>query len=114
MTFNFDSLNSVPNIVKELNDTFETKVRVQVSALSAAIPEHQYHRYHQIFNWTLQRLVFAAAVTFYLDKEKLLQRSDAAAALGVKLDPAEGFHLELEDYLGGLIQMSNELVILTE
>ena len=100
----------MPTIVKDLNALFEAKVRPQVATLASAIPEHQYHRFHQMFNWTLQRLVFAAAMTFYLEEEKLLQRSDACRVLGVKLDPAEGFHLELEDYLGGLIQMSNELV----
>ena len=101
---------AVPTIVKDLNGLFETKIRPQIGIMSGAIPAHQYHRFHQMFNWTLQRLVFAAAMTFYLEKETLIQRPDACAYLGLKLDPADGFHMELEDYLGGLIMMSNELV----
>lgn len=69
-----------------------------------------------MFNFALQRLAFAAALAHYLDKEELVTRGDVAsdAWMGLAAEKGQGrFHLDLEDYLGGLILVSNELARLS-
>ena len=68
-----------------------------------------------MFNFTISRLVYQASLTHYLKTETMLSFEDAAKALDVHSPQNMGstksdvFHLDLEDYLAGLIQMSNEL-----
>ena len=68
-----------------------------------------------MFNYTIQRMVYQAALTHYLKTETMLSFDGAAEALGIHCPSdtvatkSDVFHLDLEDYLAGLIQMSNEL-----
>ena len=65
-----------------------------------------------MFNFTMTRLVYLAALIVYLKEDRLIERREAAEGwLKIGFDLKEGFHLELEDYLGGLILLSNELVL---
>jgi hypothetical protein len=102
----------VPQIVSEIRSLFKDKVRPQLVALFEVVPSGQYYRFYQMFNFTVQRLVFCAAMANYLDTEKVLLREAAAEWLGLAAVAEDHGkpHLDLEDYLGGLIQMSNELV----
>ena len=69
-------------------------------------------RYYNMFNYTMTRLVYLAALIIYLKENRLIDRREAAEDwLKVGYDLKDGFHLELEDYLGGLILLSNELVL---
>merc|ERR1712117_336683 len=109
-------IEKIPQLIKEIRGIFERSVRPQVAALFEAVPggqPSQYYRYHHVFNFTLQRLVFFAAMAHYLEKEEILLKAPAAKEwLGIEpeADNQNGKpHLDLEDYLNGLIQMSNEL-----
>jgi len=111
-------IEKIPELVKEIKDIFEKSVRPQVVALFETVPmgpPSQYYRFHHVFNFTLQRLVFFAAMAHYLETEQMLLRAPAAKEwLGIQDDPKDGKpHLDLEDYLTGLIQMSNELARLS-
>lgn len=103
------AVKKLPTIVDELDSLFSSKIRPQLKAFAATLPSNEYFRFHGMFWGVLQRLVFTAAMRHYLATETLLGREEAAAALGIETDPKLGFHLELEDYLGGLINTSNEL-----
>merc|ERR1712061_541927 len=85
-------IEKIPELVKEIKDIFEKSVRPQVVALFETVPmgpPSQYYRFHHVFNFTLEWL-------------------------GIQDDPKDGKpHLDLEDYLTGLIQMSNELARLS-
>ena len=65
-----------------------------------------------MFNYTIQRMVYQASLTHYLKTETMLSFDGAAEALGIQSPPdkaatkSDVFHLDLEDYLAGLIQMS--------
>ncbi len=101
-------------VVTESKALFAEKVRPQLAELFKAVPDGQYYRFYNVFNWTLQRLVFAAAMTHFVDKEKLLFREEVAGGdwLGISGPDGDGGqrpHLDLEDYLGGLLQLSNEM-----
>ena len=137
-------IEKIPQLIKEIRGIFERSVRPQVAALFEAVPggqPSQYYRYHHVFNFTVQRLVFFAAMAHYLEKEEILLKvripnptsmqlvRDSRRAYPFKYVPIQAPaakewlgiepeadnqngkpHLDLEDYLNGLIQMSNELV----
>ncbi|CAB4054763.1 Translin [Lepeophtheirus salmonis] len=108
--------DDVPSIAIKLTSYFKTKVVTKYKELSEVIPEEQYYKYSNMWQFTTQKLVFAAAVTHYLMKESLMTRDEASAKLGVdscSKNESKHFHLDLEDYFGGVIQMSNELARFT-
>uniref|UniRef100_A0A914WUU3 Translin n=1 Tax=Plectus sambesii TaxID=2011161 RepID=A0A914WUU3_9BILA len=61
------------------------------------------------FRWVNQRMTFLLAFLYFLEKGELIGRDDAAAQLGVAAKRSGGFHLDLEDYLCGLLQLASEL-----
>ena len=107
---------SVPTLIGLIESAFAAKVRPQVASLASLVEAAgaggPYHKYHGMFTHVMQRLVFSAALAHYFRGETLLAFADAAGPdwLDVKTDPGLGFHLEVEDFLGGLILVSNELV----
>ena len=123
-----DLLVSVPLLVSQVRESFGSKVRPQLQSLAALIDDKadqsegdapggidapgQYYKFHGMFAYTLQRLVFVAALANYFESESLLSLGAAAGPewLGIKVEAKDGLHLEVEDFLGGLILVSNELV----
>ncbi|XP_014290495.1 translin [Halyomorpha halys] len=77
--------------------------------LSSGIPPKEYYKYHEIWRGTTQKAVFCIALIEFLQSGKLASREQVAAELTLKIDQAEGFHLDLEDYLHGLLQLVSEL-----
>ncbi len=102
--------------MKETKSLLAEKAKPLLSSLGkelCASEHYYYYRYHEMFSHSLTRLSFAACLSHYLDKEKLLAREEVAQEwLGVDMEekPEGGFHLDLEDYLASLIMVSNELV----
>ncbi|XP_036332103.1 translin [Rhagoletis pomonella] len=101
-------LSKIDNACKE--------ARKQVSAcasiykqLSELIPVGQYYRYSDHWTYITQRLVFLIAMVVYLEAGFLVKREIAAEMLGLKINHADGFHLDIEDYLMGILQMASEL-----
>jgi len=105
----------LPAVVKESESFFEAKIRGLFAQLSEVVPVGQYYRYHFMYNQTIQRFVYQAALTHFLKTETLLSFEESAKMLGIhspedkSRSKSDVFHLDLEDYLAGLIQMSNEL-----
>ena len=119
---------NLPVVVAEVEGVFQTKIQDHFKQLAEVVPPGQYFRYHFMYNMTIQRFVYQAALTHYLKTEDLLLLEDAAKMLGIeytsyKKNFAEDansdkslekhsldvFHLDLEDYLAGITQLSNEL-----
>lgn len=48
-------------------------------------------------------------MTVYLETETLVTREVAAELLGLQVDQKLGFHLDIEDYLMGILNMVSEL-----
>ena len=126
--------SNLPSVVREVEGLFESKIHEHFKQLAEVVPSGQYFRYHYMYNVTIQRFVYQAALTHYLKAEDLLLLDDAAKMLGIEHtsykppghqdamladDSKEGksdksptldvFHLDLEDYLAGITQLSNEL-----
>ncbi|CAH1776257.1 unnamed protein product [Owenia fusiformis] len=84
-------------------------IRTQLTALIAVIPQGQYYRFHDHWRFLLQRLVFLVAFIEYLETETLVTRESISEVLAIHVVRDDGFHIDLEDFLMGLLQMSSEL-----
>ena len=100
--------------------------------LEKKVPEDSYWRYNNLWNHTTSRISYLSSLIIYLEvnilltskslnhnislaitcscyqSEKMASRPEVAAMMGLKIAPP-GFYLDLEDYLGGLTFLSNEL-----
>ncbi|KAF2896381.1 hypothetical protein ILUMI_09796 [Ignelater luminosus] len=85
------------------------EVRENYKKLSAIVPSGQYYRFNDHWRYVTQRLCFLAALTVFLEVGILVSINTVAEILGVKVQASEGFHLDLEDYLMGLLQLCSEL-----
>ena len=118
--------SNLPAVVLQVEDLFQTKIQDHFKQLAEVVPTGEYFRYHYMYNVTIQRFVYQAALTHYLKTEDLLLIGDAAKMLGIEhtcYEPpkssenlsAEGekegkpsnyrvhiFHLDVEDYLAGI------------
>ncbi|XP_043599418.1 translin [Bombus pyrosoma] len=85
------------------------QVRKNYERLADVVPQNQYYKYHDQWRSVTQKLCFLASLIVYLEIKILLNKNTAADMLGVKRDKENGFHLDLEDYLMGLLQLCAEL-----
>ncbi|GAB0090217.1 Translin [Sergentomyia squamirostris] len=77
--------------------------------LAEIIPAGQYYRYSDHWHFLTQKLVSLVALTVYLEAGFLVSRETVGEVLGLEITQTNGFHLELEDYLIGVLQMVTEL-----
>ncbi|KAG5674723.1 hypothetical protein PVAND_004675 [Polypedilum vanderplanki] len=77
--------------------------------LASIVPPNQYYRFSDHWNWTTQRLVSIIALVVYLEAGFLVTRDTCAEILGLKSNPADGFHLDIEFYLMGILLMTDDL-----
>ncbi|KAG8177055.1 hypothetical protein JTE90_024942 [Oedothorax gibbosus] len=105
-----------------------TLVRKQYSSLREKVPVDEFYRYHEHWRFVSQRFIFSAAFIVYLESGKLLGRKSscifrkkieiessilAAEFLGISANPADSFHIELDDFLLGLLLLAEELTRLS-
>jgi len=84
-------------------------VRKQYARLAEVVPKDQYYRFHDQWRFVTQRLCFLASLVVYLEVKVLVTKETVAEILGVKNNREDGFHLDLEEFLMGLLQLSAEL-----
>lgn len=99
---------NVDLICKSVRDKFPSLME-NLQKLKEKIPVGEYYRYHDHWRFVLQRLVFLLAFITYLEKEELVSREETASALCIELNWKDGFHLDLDDYLMGILQLASEL-----
>lgn len=102
-----NSADDFAKIISESENILKTSVRSSFQKLASSIPEGQYFRFHQVFCHSIQREVYFSALTLYLKEERLITKAEASEWLGIQ--ESGNFFLDLEDYLSGLTQLSNEL-----
>lgn len=83
------------------------EVRKGYEALNKVVPAGQYYRYNDHWRYGTQRLCFLASLIVFLEKGVLIDRITTAQILGVH--EKENIHLDLEDYLMGLLNLASEL-----
>ncbi|RXM98611.1 Translin [Acipenser ruthenus] len=84
----------------------EPLMRVFVLSLSLSL---SLSRFHEHWRFVLQRLAFLAAFVVYLESETLVTREEVTQILGIEVNREKGFHLDIEDYLSGVLTMASEL-----
>ncbi|XP_023246236.1 translin isoform X2 [Copidosoma floridanum] len=85
------------------------EIRVYYEKLAFIVPKNEYYRFHDHWRMVTQKLCFLASLILYLEVGTLATIETVAEILGVKSKREEGFYLDLEDFLMGLLQMSSEL-----
>ncbi|XP_069472800.1 translin [Ambystoma mexicanum] len=98
----------IPTKCLKAREHFST-VKTQLDTLKTKFPPEQYYRFHEHWRFVLQRLVFLAAFLVYLETEELVTREAVAEVLGIESDREKGFHLDIEDYLSGVLTLASEL-----
>ncbi|XP_051883193.1 translin [Pristis pectinata] len=98
----------IPNKCQKAREHFDT-VKTHLAELKTKFPADQYYRFNEHWRFVLQRLIFLAAFVVYLESETLVTREGVAGILGVEVHRDKGFHLDIEDYLSGLLILANEL-----
>uniref|UniRef100_A0A1I8EQS5 Translin n=1 Tax=Wuchereria bancrofti TaxID=6293 RepID=A0A1I8EQS5_WUCBA len=86
--------------LKEVQNILDNEVQKYLIKLAALISPVSYYRY---------KLCFVVNYVHFLKHGILLSRDRVAELLNIEIDPATGLHLNVEDYLFGVLQLSNEL-----
>ncbi|KAF4526115.1 hypothetical protein B566_EDAN007609 [Ephemera danica] len=100
--------DEISECCKKANSLFEP-VREKYVVLASKIPANQFYRFYDMWRFANQRLAFLVSLTYYLENGTLASRELVTQTLGVKLHQKDGFHLDLEDYLTGLLLLASEL-----
>lgn len=103
-----NGFQDIPKKCQKAREHFAT-IRTQMESLKTKFPADQYYRFHEHWRFVLQRLVFLAAFVVYLETETLVTREAVAEILGIEADRERGFHLDIEDYLSGVLTLASEL-----
>jgi len=98
----------IPNICVNANK-FMDQIKGGYSELAKRVPSQEYYKYHDIWKFVTQRLTFAISLIKFLKTGQLASREFVAYQLGLQVQQSAGFHLDLEDYLHGLLTLSSEL-----
>lgn len=98
----------IPKRCLKAREHFGT-VKTHLTSLKTKFPAEQYYRFHEHWRFVLQRLVFLAAFVVYLESETLVTREAVTEILGIEPDREKGFHLDVEDYLSGVLILDSEL-----
>lgn len=84
-------------------------VQENYKKLAVTVPKDQYYRFNDQWRLVTQRFCFLISLTIYLEVKTLVTKEIVAEILGVQNNREDGFHLELEDFLMGLLQLPTEL-----
>ncbi|XP_033105675.1 translin-like [Anneissia japonica] len=103
-----DGLKQIPAICGKSREKFES-VKSSYADLAGKFPIENYYKFHDHWRFVTQRLIFLSALTTYLETETLITREETAKLFGVEVQRGNGFLLDLEDYLHGLLMLSSEL-----
>ncbi|XP_032791762.1 translin [Daphnia magna] len=103
-----DGLRQIEELCLKAKVTL-AKANIHFSNLASKIPPNQYFRFNDHWRYVMQRYSFLAALIFFLESEKLALHSDVGKLLQVPIKEENGFHLDVEDYLSGLLQLASEL-----
>ncbi|XP_072937547.1 translin [Epargyreus clarus] len=86
------------------------KAREGYQKLAGAVPSAEYYKYQDHWRYMTQRYCYLISLTIWLEKGILATHETVAEVLGVSAnEEKEGFHLDIEDYLVGLLQLCSEL-----
>ncbi|XP_050673743.1 translin [Leptidea sinapis] len=99
----------IPAACLKARELFE-KANAGYVRLREAVPVTDYYKYQDHWRFMTQRYCFLISLTIWLEKGILASHETVAAILGINaVENKEGFHLDIEEYLVGLLQLCTEL-----
>lgn len=85
------------------------KVKTLYKEIAFKISPNIFYKYHDHFRYSTQRISFVIAFAQFLENGTLVDRNETAERLDLNVDASKGFHLDIEDYLMGLLLLASEL-----
>lgn len=101
-------IKKIPEACQQAHEQFG-HFKTIFAKLAGLIPAGQYYRYNDHWHFVAQRIVFLIALTHYLEHDELISRETVTEILGIQTTNDKGFHLDLEDYLLGILNLASEL-----
>ncbi|CAH0404329.1 unnamed protein product [Chilo suppressalis] len=93
---------------QKARELFE-KTRQGYAKLKEAVPPTDYFKYHDHWRGVTQQYCFLISLVIWLEVGILASHETIAEVLGVSsVEEKEGFHLDVEDYLVGLLFLCSE------
>ncbi|XP_041985432.1 translin [Aricia agestis] len=100
---------SIMQACMKARELFE-KARDGYKKLKDTVPSTDYYKYQDHWRFMTQRYCFLISLVIWLEKGILASHETVAEVLGVSdVEEKCGFHLDVEDYLVGLLLMCTEL-----
>ncbi|RVE53616.1 hypothetical protein evm_001757 [Chilo suppressalis] len=94
---------------QKARELFE-KTRQGYAKLKEAVPPTDYFKYHDHWRGVTQQYCFLISLVIWLEVGILASHETIAEVLGISsVEEKEGFHLDVEDYLVGLLFLCSEL-----
>ncbi|KAI9199428.1 Translin [Polychytrium aggregatum] len=87
-------------------------VKTHLGRLAAIVPANMYFRYSGLYYFPIQQAVSLAAFVIYLKHERLISVEELEGILGLQLalgKEIHEFHLNLEDFVSGILSLPAEL-----
>lgn len=84
-------------------------IKNEYTELSRQIEPGMYYKYYDHWKVVTQKLCFVITLISYLETGSLKSRKEVADILGIATQEKDGFHLNVEDYLFGLLTLVSEL-----
>lgn len=88
---------------------FLPQIQSKLKESTAFFPPTEYYRYHELWWGIMQRLSCLSGLIVFLESGKFATREDVAAMIGAHTDIKDGFILDLEDYLTGILYLCSDL-----
>ncbi|CAH4029541.1 translin [Pieris brassicae] len=86
------------------------KANTGYSKLKEVVPSGDYYKYHDHWRYMTQRYCYLISLTIWLEKGILATHETVASVLGISAEELKnGFHLDIDDYLVGLLNLCTEL-----
>lgn len=91
--------------------TLLVPVKEWMEKLKFKVPQDDFYRVHGMWQTAFTKLCFLTSLIIFIesDMETMATKGNVAEMLGLKTEREDGFHLELDDYLLGLLFLVNEL-----
>ncbi|CAG4963987.1 unnamed protein product [Colias eurytheme] len=86
------------------------KANAGYGKLKEVVPAAEYYKYQDHWRFMTQRYCYLISLTIWLETGILATHETVASVLGVSAEESKnGFHLDIEDYLVGLLNLCTEL-----
>ncbi|KAF6040721.1 TSN [Bugula neritina] len=103
-------LSKVTELVEQTRAILKQTIPDLYSKLAETVSKAEFYRYHDHWKFCTQKLTFVVTFIEFLSTGKLLLWHEAADSLSLTTDrSSDKLYYDLEDYLHGLVSLSNEL-----